>query len=176
MKNLIKSIVKQAALNAGLPEGRVLDESSKDNLTIPRPRIELQWLGEAFTSSVKTLAATRAKDATGQCMELKTQLYTVKEEVAANILADDEDWLADFYPRFLSFLPRGITDAQGNWVKIRAARASSSGYAKKHLGTRSIQVFSKASQLLVLTFEWRVTKTERFKLINKIDIRLPKIK
>lgn len=175
MKDLFKSVISQAALAAGLPEGRVLDESTKDNLTIPRPRIELQWLGETFTSSVKTLAATKARDTNGQWLELKKQLYTVREEVAANLLADDQTWLAGFYPRFLSALPRGVNDPQNNWIKIRATRATPSGYAKKHLGTSPIQVFDKVAQLLVLTFEWRVTRTEQSKLITKINIRLPKI-
>ena len=176
MKALVKAFISEAAKKSGLPEGRIFDESERDNLTIPRPRIELQWLGETYTSAVKTLASTRLKTDEGNLLEVKTQLYTVREEVAVNILSNGETWLASFYPKFIASLPRGITDAQGNWIKVRASRAESSGYAKKHLGSKAVQVFSTPSQWLVLSFEWRVTKTEQFKLINKIDIRLPKIR
>lgn len=176
MKNLIKNIICAAALANGLANDRILDESVADNLTIPRPRIELQWLGEAFNSAVKTLGTEKVKDENGHSLLLKKQLYVVKEEVAVNILADNEDWLAQFYLKFIASLPRGVNDVQGNWVRIRATRAESSGYAKKHLGTTALQVIPKVEQLLVLTFEWRVTKTEQFKLIEKIDIKLPRMK
>ena len=41
MQAFATEVITQAALSAGLPEGRVIDIVKKDNLTIRRPRIEV---------------------------------------------------------------------------------------------------------------------------------------
>ena len=42
MEKLIMEAVTRAAVAAGLPAERVMTESAKDNLTLPRPRVEVQ--------------------------------------------------------------------------------------------------------------------------------------
>ena len=46
MQTFVTETITRTALAAGLPEGRIIDLAKKDNLTIERPRIEVQFLPE----------------------------------------------------------------------------------------------------------------------------------
>ena len=59
--------------------------AKKDNLTIERPRIEVQFLPERYTRTGRKLAVTRTKTE----LVRKRELYEVELTVNANILADD---------------------------------------------------------------------------------------
>ena len=89
MQAFAREAVTRAALAAGLPEGRVIDMVKKDNLTIERPRLEVQFLPEKFTRTGRKLAAYR----TEKTHIRKRELYAVELTVNANVLADDRDWL-----------------------------------------------------------------------------------
>ena len=82
----------RAALDAGLPEGRVIDMVKKDNLTLQRPRIELQFLPEKYTRTGRVLGVRR----TALQQERTRELYEVVQTVNANVLADDRPWLEAF--------------------------------------------------------------------------------
>nr|DAW17989.1 MAG TPA: hypothetical protein [Caudoviricetes sp.] len=59
MQTFATGVITQAALDAGLPEGRVIDMVKKDNLTLQRPRIELQFLPEKYTRTGRVLGVRR---------------------------------------------------------------------------------------------------------------------
>ena len=59
MQAFATEVITRAALAAGLPEGRVIDMVKKDNLTIKRPRIELQFMPETLTRTGRTLNVCR---------------------------------------------------------------------------------------------------------------------
>lgn len=73
----------------GCPEGRVIDMVKKDNLTLQRPRIELQFLPEKYTRTGRVLGVRR----TALQQERTRELYEVVQTVNANVLADDRPWL-----------------------------------------------------------------------------------
>lgn len=148
MQVFATDIITRAALAAGLPEGRVMDQSAADNLTIERPRIELQCLPERYSRSGRTLAYRRTKTE----LVRKRELYVVDLSVAAHVLAEDRDWLAEFCYGFAAALPRGANDSRGNWVKIRADKATFSRPPDKRVGNAVIAVFERANQLFSLTF------------------------
>ena len=108
MRTFATDIITRAALAAGLPEGRVIDKTQKDNLTIKRPRMELQFMPERYTRSGRTLGLSRDKIVQTR----KRELYVVEQDVAANAMADDEAWLESFSYAFIAALPRGSTSAR----------------------------------------------------------------
>ena len=61
MQTFATETITRTALAAGLPEGRIINLAKKDNLTIERPRIEIQFLPEKYTRTGRKLAVTRTK-------------------------------------------------------------------------------------------------------------------
>ena len=89
MHKLVFEVVEKAALEAGLPQGRVMAQVKKDNLTIKRPRIELAFLPEVYRRTGRTLDWKRTK--TEQVR--KRELYEADLTVYANVLSEDEECL-----------------------------------------------------------------------------------
>lgn len=167
---LVREVITTAALAAGLPEGRVLGTpSTSDNLTLKRPRLEVDILPETYVRTGRKLAARRLEAR----QTVKKELYSVRLEATCNVLAEDEAWLTAFCRGFLAKLPRGFNDDAGNYVKLTASEARFSMPPAKRVGTAEIKVFSRADTLLHLIFTWRVaTETER-DLIHTVNIKPP---
>lgn len=166
MQSFATEVITQAALAAGLPEGRVIEQVKKDNLTLKRPRIELQFLSELYTRSGRTLAFERTRTE----LRRKRELYTVQFSVAANVLADDREWLAAFCYNFVAALPSGANDFRGNWVKVRVEKATFGKEPDKRVGDTVIEVFKRFNQLFDLSFTWRVTEEQTRRLIPTFTI------
>lgn len=167
MQTFATGIITRAAAAAGLPEGRVIDIVKKDNLTIERPRVELQFLPEKYTRTGRKLGLRHTK--TEQIR--KRELYEVELTVNANVLADDRAWLEAFSVNFVAALPRGENDIRGNWVRVRAQKATFSRPPDKRVGDEVIEVFTKVNRLFVLTFTGRITGEETETLIPSLTIR-----
>ena len=172
MQTFVTETITRTALAAGLPECRIIDLAKKDNLTIERPRIEVQFLPEKYTHTGRKLAVTRTKTEHIR----KRELYEVEQTVNANILADDRAWLEAFCVDFVAGLPRGGNDSRGNWVKIRVQKATFGRAPDKRVGDEVIEVFTKVNRLFVLTFTWRITEEEAEELIPSITINNPTFK
>ncbi len=167
MQEFATDIITRAAQQAGLSPDRVIAQVKKENLTLNRPRMELQFLPESYTRSGRTLAYERTKTE----LVRKRELYTVRLAVAANVLAEDRAWLAAFGYGFVAALPAGANDSRGNWVKIRAEKATFGKPPDKRVGGAVIEVFSKVNELFDLTFAWRVTEEQAQALIPTFTIK-----
>ena len=143
MQTFATGVITQAALDAGLPEGRVIDMVKKDNLTLQRPRIELQFLPEKYTRTGRVLGVRR----TALQQERTRELYEVVQTVNANVLADDRPWLEAFSLAFAAALPRGGNDSRGNWVSVRAQQATFGRSPDKRVGHQVIEVFTRVNRL-----------------------------
>lgn len=170
MQAFATEVITRAALSAGLPEGRVMDIVKKDNLTINRPRLELQFMPERYTRTGRKLAVTRTKTD----LIRKRELYDVELTVNANVLADNRAWLEAFSVAFVAALPRGGNDSRGNWVKVRVQEATFGREPDRRVGEKVIEVFTRVNRLFVLTFTGRITGEEYDKLIRTIIIK-PKL-
>lgn len=170
MQAFATEVITRAALSAGLPEGRVMDIVKKDNLTIKRPRIELQFMPERYTRTGRKLAVTRTKTD----LIRKRELYEVELTVNANVLADNRAWLEAFSVAFVAALPRGGNDSRGNWVKVRVQEATFGREPDRRVGEKVIEVFTRVNRLFILTFTGRITGEEYDKLIRTIIIK-PKL-
>ena len=170
MRELAEQIIADTAVACGLAEENVIRLVAKDNLTIKRPRIELQFLPERLTRTGRKLAVWRTK--TEQLR--KREIYQAELDVAANVLAEDGEWLSVFCYDFLARLPRGTNDRNGNWVKVAAQKATFGKPPDKRVGNNVIEVFRKVNDLLVITFTWRVTAEEAEQLIRtwKLNIHI----
>lgn len=166
MQAFATEIITVAAHRAGLSPERVIAQVKKDNLTIKRPRLELQFLPESYTRSGRTLAYERTKNE----LRRKRELYTVQLSVAANVLAEDRDWLSAFCYGFVAALPSGANDLRGNWVKVRAEKATFGKAPDKRVGDKVIEVFRRFNQLFDISFTWRVTEEQAQALIPTFTI------
>ena len=166
MQAFAREVITRAALAAGLPEGRVIDIVKKDNLTIKRPRVELQFLPEKYTRTGRKLAVYR----TETTLIRKRELYEVVLTVNANALADARAWLVAFSAEFVANLPRGGNDSRGNWIRVRAQRATFGRSPDKRVGEKVIEVFTRVNRLFVLTFTGRITGEELAELIPSLTI------
>lgn len=166
MRDLVKSVIESTAIACGLPAGRVIDQVKKDNLTIERPRIELQYLPEKLTRTGRKLSVWRTRTEQWR----KREIYQADLDVAANILADDASWLASFSYDFLAQLPRGLNDSRDNWVTVRGQKATFGKAPDKRIGDDVIEVFQKVNELLLLTFTWRVTAGEAEQLTQTFEL------
>lgn len=203
MQTFAREVITRAALAAGLPEGRVIDMVKKDNLTLQRPRMELQFLPEKYTRTGRTLGLARHRRtgsaAAAQRSEPETafsgeaiasapqdagpsvmvltrtrELYEVVQTVNANVLADDRPWLEAFSVGFVANLPRGGNDSRGNWVRVRAQQATFGRSPDKRVGNQVIEVFTRVERLFVISFTWRITGKEAEVLIPTFTIK-PKL-
>lgn len=177
MQSFATETITRAALAAGLPEGRVIDIVKKDNLTIERPRVEIQFImPERYTRTGRKLAARRLpvknEDGTEKLMLCrKRELYEVELTVNAHVLADDRAWLEAFSVDFVAALSRGGNDSRGNWIKVRAQKATFSRPPDKRVGDEVIEVFTRGNRLFVLTFTGRITREETVDLIPSLTIK-----
>jgi hypothetical protein len=163
-------IITAAAVKAGLPEGRVIDVSASDNLTLARPRVEVDFLPEALTRTGRKLHVDRHQET----QTVKKELYEVRFDLTAHVYADNEEWLEQFEYLFVAALPRGVEDARGNWIKVRAAEATFKKEPTKRVGTVEIKVFTKIDTLFLITLTGRVTIEEIQALLTTFDIGAPK--
>ena len=169
MQAFATEVITRAALAAGLPEGRVIDMVKKDNLTIKRPRIELQFMPETLTRTGRTLNVCR--QSTDQIR--KRELYEVELTVNANILADDRAWLERFSYDFVAALSSGGNDSRGNWIRVRASQATFGRAPDKRVGEKVSAVFTRVNRLYVVTFTGRITREEAEELIPSHTINEP---
>lgn len=175
MNAFIMDSITKAAISAGMAPDKVMEISAADSITLPRPRVEYRFLPEVLTRTGKKLSISRKNGV----QTTKRELYTVQQDVLVNIFAPAEgaeNWLALFCPAFVAALPRGGNDAAGNWVLVRAHKATQARPAVKRVGTAEIRVMERLSTLYQLQFTGRITALEVEGVILDVHINAPAIK
>ena len=175
MQTFATKVITQAVVAAGLPAENVIALVKKDNLTLQRPRIEIQFLPEKLTRTGRKLGVSREKVKGPDGEEKlrlvrKRELYVVEQAVNVNVLAEDPAWLERFSYAFVAALPRGGNDSRGNWVKVLAQKAAFYRPPDKRVGDEVIEVFSRVNRLYTLTFTGRITAEETEELITSHTI------
>ena len=165
MRNLILEKVRDAAGLLGLERDMVMTKSEKDNLTLPRPRIELDFLPETYNRTGRLLGAKAA----GAENIIRKELYEVSLPIAAQVLAKEPDWLKEFCYRLVAALPRGFNDAAGNFIKLQAAQGAWEGFTLKRVGSQVIDPIVKRGYLLHLNATWRITQDELVRYVTSVS-------
>lgn len=174
MRDMARATIRKAAQKAGLDPAKVYELVEADNLTIERPYMTIHFLPETYRRTGRKLAVTRTAATGALPSEIirKKELYEVELLAAANILAEEEKWLADFCYAFVAALPRGMNDERGNWVKIRAEKAQFARPADLRVDDEVIEVFQKCAQLYQISFTGRIVEEIREPLIPKHAIEV----
>lgn len=166
MRDLILEKIRAAAETLGLDRTLVMTKSLSDNITLPRPRIELDFLPETYMPTDRLLGAIPAGAAQAK---IKKELYQVSLPVAVHILADEPFWLKEFCYRLAAALSGGFNDSFGNYVKLRASQGQWEGFHLKRVGDAVIDPIPKRVYLLHLNITWRITKDELVNYITKVN-------
>ena len=96
MEKLVMKTVTRAAVAAGLPAERVMTESAKDNITLPRPRLEVQMQPATYKRTGRKLGVTRTKTQHTTKRELY-EILSVHSGVPVKKIEKDADrdyWLS----------------------------------------------------------------------------------
>ena len=167
MRDLARQAIRGAAQKAGLDPAKVYEMVESDSLTIKRPYMTIQFLPEKLERTGRKLDASRI----GNENIRKRELYELTLSAAVNILATEEEWLANFSYQFVASLPRGLNDSKGAWVKIRAEKAVFSKPPDKRVGEKVIEIMKKCGELFEISFTGRITGEEAEPLIQTYDIK-----
>lgn len=171
IRQLILEKVRDAAETLGLPRERVITQSKKDNLTLPRPRVEIQFLPATYLRTGRRLGRTETAETSA--VE-KKELYQITLPAAAQALADDPAWLRDFVAGLIPALATAFNDHSGNFVRLRCERGEWENEAVQRVGGNFtvIEPLVKRGYLLHLNATYRATAEEAAALINNIQLKI----
>ena len=169
MRDLILGKVADAAELLGLARERVMSKSAQDNLTLPRPRIELDFLPENYDRTDRLLGSKPT--GANNIKAIRKELYQVNLPIAAQILADDPAWLKEFCYRLAAALPRGFNDSSGNYVRLQTAQGEWEGFTLKRVGSAVIDPIVKRGYMLHLNAVWRITKDELMNYVTAFEFK-----
>ena len=161
--------IRDAAELLKLDRNRVMTKSRADNLTLVRPRLEVDFLPETYTRTGRLLGGS--KDEAGR-PKYRKELYEVSLSIAVQALADDPDWLKEFCWRLIAALPRGFNDAQGNYVKLSAQQGQWEGFEARRVGEVIIDPIVRRGYLLHLTALWRISQDEPVTFVTDVHLNV----
>lgn len=167
MRDFAKQLITTAAVAAGLAEAAVMDKPNKENITLPDKRLQIEYLSEALVRKPKHIARSDGPaDAECPCRIIREQVYETELSVAAEVKSDDENWLAEFVPAFLLALPGKTSNDNGDLVRIEAFKAVRGGF-----GTRTVEVFTRRSNVLHLRFTGMICRDRTVALIADVNVK-----
>jgi len=164
MKALAESIITAAAVSAGLNTDSVMAAPEKDSLLLPKPRLELSWMPEDLTRSFKRLSKFASTENPDTHRTVRAQTYKRTLTVRAEFKTEDDNELETFMVLFISALPHKTSDSDGNLVTVTANRAVRGG-----LESRLVEVFSKRSNAIYLTFSGMIFRDDELPLIREVN-------
>jgi hypothetical protein len=170
MRALAKQIITDAAVSAGMAAESVMDKPEKQNILLPMPRLELEYmpeeLGRRYARIAKRDKEPALPDDPVTHRIVRSRLYRRELTVRATIRSDDETWLAQFVDDFIVALPVKTADGDNNLVTVMAARAVRGGF-----GYRMVEAFVKRSNAVHIVFAGMIAKDEEIPLIRDVNLK-----
>lgn len=166
MRELAFNTIKTAAVSLGMKTASIMDQPAKQNITLPTPRLEIEYLDETLTRSVSRIAKFNAPDKPETHRAVRSRIYTRSLLVRAVIRTDDPDWLSSFVNSLLVTLPAKMADSENNLVEIRATKTVRGGFQ-----TKMVEPFIKRSNALHIEFSGMITKDVSIPLITEVNVR-----
>lgn len=165
MRTLAKQIISTAAIAAGMPVASIMDKPSQQSALLPMPRLEIEMMPQDIKRRPRLFALLPgANPATHVTHRWRTHDFSL--QVRAEIRADNEAWLEQFFKDFIVGLPGKIADAGGNLVTVRPYRAERGGFESK-----LVEVFVKRSIPVWITFAGGLYRDDQVPLITDINIK-----
>lgn len=172
MQNFIIKILKDAAVKSGLNENAFMSKSMRDNITIIKPRVEYSFLQNSIKRTGRLLAIQKV----GNKRETKKELYTVAQNVRLKLFSDDEQFRADFTSNFFFYLPKGVNDHNGNYVKFQYQSYQFDDEGDNRIGENVIKVLKTYTAEYNLLATYRVTQITAENYIQNINLLTPEIR
>lgn len=152
MMTLARRIITETAVKAGIPESNIID-IAPDSITLPKPRLDIQFLPETAIKTGRKLAETRNADGVNNILSL----YEVRLSVACNIYTSTVDELEKLSGAFIKALPRKFADAENNIVKLWFASGQWKATGGTQIGLKKIEPIKTRSRLIRIDFIYHVT-------------------
>lgn len=169
MRDLILEKVRDAAGLLGLPREHVMTKSYQDNLTLPRPRVELDFLPETYRRTGRGLGTIKLSE---DHLKIKKETYEIDLPVVAQILAKDPEWLKESCYRLAAALPRSFDDRHGNHVTLQATQGEWEDFNVRRVGVKEIDPIKKRGYLLHIRVTWRMTSEQLIEKVSGIDLKV----
>ena len=165
MRTLAKQIITTAAIAAGMPAASIMDKPAQQSALLPMPRLEIEMMPQDIKRRPRHFARLLGiNPATHVTHRWRTHDFSL--QVRAEIRADNEAWLEQFFKDFIVGLPGKIADAGGNLVTVRPYRAERGGFESK-----LVEVFVKRSIPVWITFAGGLYRDDQVPLITDINIK-----
>lgn len=172
MQNFIVKILKDAAIKSGIEENAFMAKSMRDNLTIVTPRVEYSFLNNDIKRTGRLLAVQHVENK----RSIKKELYTVAQNVQLKLFCKDEDFRAAFTNNFFFYLPKGVNDGSGNYIKFQYQSYQFDDEGDNRIGDTVIKVLKTYTAVYNLLVTYRVTKTETENTVQNVVFKNPQIK
>jgi len=165
VRTLAKQIITTAAIAAGMPAASIMDKPAQQSALLPMPRLEIEMMPQDIKRRPRHFARLLGiNPATHVTHRWRTHDFSL--QVRAEIRADNEAWLEQFFKDFIVGLPGKIADAGGNLVTVRPYRAERGGFESK-----LVEVFVKRSIPVWITFAGGLYRDDQVPLITDINIK-----
>jgi hypothetical protein len=164
MKTFVEGVIRQAAAQTGI-EKVVLHTAS--NLTLPKPRLEFEFLPETYIPTGRKIAKRKAD---GKQI-MVNERYEVDTPAMLYIIDNDDARIEHLSRKLVLSFPRGVADTYNNWVRIRAALAEWTGFKAPTVGldAKRIEPLIERSYSVKVSFLWRLTYEEATPYIEQLD-------
>lgn len=166
MQEFIVETLKNAAVRCGLPENSFMSKSLKDNITLTRPRIEYSFLQNAVKRSGRLLGIEKANG----LRVSKRELYTVSLTIKLKLFSDTALFRTAFTRDFFYYLPKGINDSDGNYIKFQYQNYEFEDEGDRRIGESVIEVNKTFTAVYSLSATYRITETTAENYIKDVII------
>lgn len=165
MRSLAKQIISDAAVSAGMAAESIIDKPAKQNILLPMPRVELEYMPENLDRSFKRINKFASFENPATHRTVRARIYKRELTVRVTIRADDEAWLAQFSNDFIVALPKKTSDSSNNLVTVTASKAVRGGFEYK-----MVEAFVKRSNTIHVVFAGMSSKDEDIPLILDVNV------
>lgn len=166
MIEFARQVIKTGAIKAGIPEKNIIDLAA-DSITLPKPRLDIQFLPEVFRKTGRTLAINKSDAG----FEKILSVYEVRLGVACNIYTATTQELEKITNAFIKALPRKFANAENNIVKLWVASGQWKIVGGTQVGLTKIEPIKSRSRLIRVDFVYHVTEDRLTPYMKEFNLK-----
>lgn len=173
MIEFITSIIKDTAVQAGIPDGNIILEA-KNSLIMPKPALSVEFLEETITKSGYYLK--RDIDKENKKFKNILSLYEARLPVICNLYGESYEQVENISSDFIKLLPRKLADSDNNIVKISAVSSTWEIAGGSTVGIKRIEPVKTRERLIKIDVTYHIAENKDVGLINKVIINKNEVK
>lgn len=163
MRAFIESVVRDAAGAAGIET--VMLKAASSNITMPKPRVEIEFLQDTFISTGRVIGKRKMNGTEVRVHER----YEVDSPVMLHLTDNDDSRVQQLSAGLVLAFPKGVADANNNWVRIKASSAEWRVKNAPVVGIKRIEPLIERLRLIRVSFTWRLTFEQAVPYITDIN-------